>query len=134
MLEQVIDKAQELLPIIGAMKKEQRELGDNALRAVSHALNETNIYYKSIESGKSRNEETEAQLVRYWSAAAIPMRHIDQEFAEICEYKSQYWLNPEKWTPEKVREFRIGLRDVGEVYMRKLRKESFLSKPDANSL
>lgn len=128
MLDIIIDKLRTLYDQISDLKKTNRELSDNALRSVSTALNETLFYYKSLDRGSPRNLETEAQLVKYWSAAAIPMRHIDSQFAEICEYKSDYWLNPESWSPEKVKEFQIGLYDVRSKYRMKLRRVSYMTK------
>lgn len=101
---------------IATLTKEKRELKDNALRAVTTALLETKIYYRSMELGASRNIETEDQLVKYWGAAAIPLRHIDQELAVICENKSEYWLNPENWSDEEVKEFGIQLQNVTSAY------------------
>jgi hypothetical protein len=59
-------------------------------------------------------------LSRYWSAAAIPLRHIDNELAQICEYKSEYWVNPESWDPLRIQQLGIGLKDVRERYRRLL--------------
>ena len=128
MLKQILDNLTSLAELIGSFRKDHRELADNALRAVSHALNETLIYYKTLDNGGPRNEEVENQLVKYWSAAAIPMRHIDANFAEICEYKSQYWLNPEMWSEGKIREFNIGLNKVRSLYRVKLAKPSLFNK------
>jgi hypothetical protein len=62
--------------------------------------------------------DTEAQLVRYWSAAAIPLRHIDEELAAICDQKADYWLNPEQWSEEDVVKFGIKLDDVAGTYQK----------------
>lgn len=116
MLDFLITKLTALMGPIATLTKEKRELKDNALRAVTTALLETKIYYRSMELGASRNIETEAQLVKYWGAAAIPLRHIDQELAVICENKSEYWLNPENWSDEEVKEFGIQLQNVTSAY------------------
>ena len=116
MLEFVIEKLIGLLGPIATLEKDKRELKDNALRAISTALNETTIYYRDLGRGKDRNFDIEAQLVRYWSAAAIPLRHIDQELAGICENKAEYWLNPEQWSAEEVVQYGIKLDDVKRAY------------------
>ena len=51
-----------------------------------------------MEKGSERNPDREALLVKYWSAAAIPIRHLDQELSTICDMKSEYWTNPNKKT------------------------------------
>jgi hypothetical protein len=116
MIEFVVERLLNLIGTIAVMGRDRRELRDNALRAISHALNETYLYYRDIDAGKERNIDTEAQLSRYWSAAAIPLRHIDNELAQICEYKSEYWVNPESWDSSKVEQLGIGLKDVRERY------------------
>lgn len=128
MLEMIAGKLTALLGPLRAMSKDNREMRDNALRAISHALNETCIYYRSMERGKERNDEIEDQLSRYWAAAAIPLRHIDNELAMICEHKSVYWLNPEQWSNEQIREFGIELGKVRNDYRNLLRPYSFKSK------
>ena len=117
----VVQRLINLIGPITEMSRDKRELRDNALRSISHALNETYLYYRGINSGKDRDMDTEAQLSRYWAATAIPLRHIDSELAEICEYKSNYWINPETWDNSKIDELGIGLEDVRERYLKLLR-------------
>lgn len=119
-IEWVVERLISLLPSIGNLSKDKREVADNALRAISHALTETSLYVnRHVKSGK-RDEEIEAQLARYWSAAAIPLRHIDRELSEICEYKSEYWLDPNNWNPEKTNGISISLDSVRDKYREKL--------------
>jgi hypothetical protein len=116
MLEYVVEKLVGLLGPIAALSKEKRELKDNALRAISTALLETKLYYRDRQAGKPRNLDTEAQLAKYWSAAAIPLRHIDQELATTCEYKADFWTGPENWTNEEATRVGIKLEDVTRAY------------------
>jgi len=98
------------------LTKDRRELKDNALRAISHALTETYLYYRRMELGKGRDNDIEAQLSKYWSAAAIPIRHIDPNLAQLCEHKSDYWVNPDRWDQKKVKKIGIGLEQVRKRY------------------
>ena len=116
MLEFIIEKLISLIGPISTLTKEKRELKDNALRAISIALQETKLYYRDLEAGKERNMDIEAQLVRYWGAAAIPLRHIDEDLAMACDRKSEYWLNPENYTSEQINELGIKLKDVSNAY------------------
>jgi len=119
-LEWITAKLIDLLPIISEVSKSKRELADNALRSVSHALTETCLYVsRYLDQGK-RDPEIETQLSRYWSAAAIPLRHIDNELSQICEYKSEYWINPEGWNHAKAKGAKIDLETVREKYRAKL--------------
>jgi hypothetical protein len=116
MIEQVLDGLSAVLQKIPAIGRDRRELHDNALRSVSHALSETCLYYRGIERGGMRDSETEAQLSKYWAAAAIPLRHLDEQLAAKCEYKSEYWLTPDKWSSERVRQVGIGRSAVQHRY------------------
>lgn len=124
MLEYLIDKLISLMGPISTLSRDKRELKDNALRAIVTALQETKIYYKSLERGSERNTDTEAQLVRYWGAAAIPLRHIDEELAMICEHKADFWIDPENWSNDQISGLGIKLEDVTRAY-RQLAMPSF---------
>ena len=129
MIERVVEQLISLLGPIAKLSKEKRELRDNALRSISNALNETYLYYRDIKRGKGRDPEVEAQLSRYWSAAAIPIRHIDNELANICEYKSEYWINPDNWNDGKIESLGIGLESVRKRYRSLLNPRVPVRKP-----
>jgi hypothetical protein len=120
MIPELLQGLKDLLSFRKNAIKEQRERADNALRAVCTALNETEIYYQKYGRTNRRDFETEEQLSRYWAAAAIPLRHIDRYFSMICEHKSAYWVDPEKWTDQDVLDFKIDLRNVRLQYNRLL--------------
>jgi len=116
MLEFVIEKLIGLLGPISTLSRDKRELKDNALRSVSTALRETQLYYRDLGKGRERNMDIEAQLAKYWSAAAIPLRHIDEELAMVCDRKAEYWVNPEQWSDEEIIRLGIKLEDVSRAY------------------
>jgi hypothetical protein len=126
MLEFVIEKLVGLLGPIATLSRDRRELKDSALRAISTALLETKLYYRDQTSGKARNMDVEAQLSKYWAAAAIPLRHIDEELAMTCEYKADFWTQPDNWSDEDVRRVGIKLGDVSDAY-RKIAMPRFSS-------
>ena len=130
MIQWVVERLIGLLSPIAQLQKDKRELADKALTAISRALNETFLYYRDIEAGQTINAQREAQLVRLWSAAAIPLRHIDPELANICEHKAEYWINPRSWRHQQVEQLGIGLESVRDRYREMLRpKKSFKPKP-----
>jgi hypothetical protein len=118
-----------VVPSLLSLPKERRELRDNALRGILVALDETYLYFRDIDRGKGRDQEREALLVRYWSAAAIPMHHIDRNLARRCDMKAEYWLNPERYTVEHVKELGISLESVRNAYRTLLEPKSLLSRP-----
>ncbi|MGB3463136.1 MAG: hypothetical protein WBA33_14335 [Rhodanobacter lindaniclasticus] len=116
MLKWLIDKLIESSGTILQVRKDHRELADKALNAVSRAINETYIYYRDVEAGDEIDKKRRDHLVHLWSQAAIPLRHIDLELAEICQYKSRYWLEPSNWRNEDVENFGIALEIVRDRY------------------
>ena len=116
MLECIIEKFIQLIGPIQDLSKDKRELKDNALRSVSHALNETYLYYSGLDKGKPKHEDTEKQLSNYWAAAAIPLRHLDQDLAMTCELKAEYWVNPDNWSEEQIHSHGIELGKLRTKY------------------
>lgn len=124
MLNEILTGLTKILGPIATLSKDRRELKDSALRAISNALDETYLYYRDMEKGSERNPDRESLLVKYWSAAAIPIRHFDQDLSTICDRKSEYWTNPEHYTNENIVNMGIRLDDVRQAY-RQLLKPSF---------
>ena len=119
-MQWLIEKLLGLLGPIAQLQKDRRELADDALRAVSHALNETFLYFRDFERGQEIDHQREAELMRLWSAAAIPLRHIDHELSELCEHKAEYWLDPRSWDTQRIDQLGIGLETVRDRYRRML--------------
>jgi len=124
MLKEIIDLLTVLLGSIATMSKDRRELQDSALRAISNALDETCLYYRDLDRGNPRNLDREALLVKYWSAAAIPLIHIDQNLAALCDYKSEYWINPTHYSEQEITNLGIDLNNIRQAY-RKILKPTF---------
>ena len=116
------------VPNLLSLSKDRRELRDNALRAILIALDETYLYYRDIEKGKGRNDEREALLARYWSASAIPMRHVDPKLARRCDQKAEYWLNPDNYNPDTITDLGIGLESVRNAYRTLLHPKSLVHR------
>lgn len=126
MIQEIIEGLTRILGPIATLSKERRELKDSALRAIANALDETFLYYRDLQNGMDRNPDREALLVKYWSAAAIPIRHFDVSLAETCDMKAEYWVSPYSYNNDDIQNLGIGLDNVRQAY-RKLLKPSFSS-------
>lgn len=124
MLEFIVTQFSALIKPLQELSKDKRDLRDNALRAISHALTETYLYYRDLDKGKPKSPDIERQLANYWAAAAIPLRHIDQDLAMTCEFKAEYWVNSDNWTEDQIHEHGIALDGLKQTY-RKLLSPSF---------
>ena len=127
MINEILDGLSKILGPIATLSKDRRELKDTALRAISNALDETFLYYRDIDNGSSRNLERESLLAKYWSAAAIPMRHFNEELSNICDHKSEYWISPTNYQDSDIRKLGIGLNDVRQAYRKMLRPDSSIA-------
>lgn len=116
MMLEIIEGIANILGPIATSSRENQSRKDQALRALSYALDETCLYYRDIKNGNLPDRNREAQLVRYWSAAAIPLRYFDVDLAERCDRKSEYWLNPENYNAEEIDAMGIRLDDVRRAY------------------
>lgn len=52
------------------------------------------------------------------------MRHLDNNLANICDLKAEYWVNPDNYNSEAISELGIGLDNVRLAY-RKMLKPSY---------
>lgn len=124
MIEVILEKLVGLVGPIATLSKDRREQKELALRAVSNALVETKLYYKGRTKETPRNLETEALLAKYWAAAAIPLRHFDQELSIQCENKADYWLNPTMMESATITRLGIKLEDLSKAYRAMLSPKS----------
>lgn len=131
-LIEIIKAIGQLVPAIVSMPKELGERKDTALRAILLALDETYLYYRDQGQGRQRCLDREAQLARYWSAAAIPMRYVDVDLAERCDFKAEYWLDPDRYDEKRILETRIELNSVRSEYRALIRPRSFRSRGRAS--
>jgi hypothetical protein len=128
MLNEILGGLTKILGPIATLSKDRRELKDSALRAISNALDETYLYYRDLEKGSPKNPDREALLVKYWSAAAIPVRHFDEDLSRACDHKSEYWVNPDNYDNQSISELGIGLDDVRITYRQMLKPNFTLSR------
>lgn len=124
MLNELLKGLTNILGPIATASKDRSQMKDDALRAICHALDETYLYYRDIRNGDLPNRDKEAMLVKYWSAAGISLRHFDQELANICDNKAEFWLNPESYKNDDIENLGIGLDRVRQAY-RKMLKPDF---------
>ncbi|TAF08774.1 MAG: hypothetical protein EAZ75_09820 [Flavobacteriia bacterium] len=120
MFKEILDGLTKILGPIATISKDRRELKDSALRAISTALEETFIYYRDLKKGVPKNLDREAMLAKYWSVAAIPIRHFDEQLALTCDHKAEYWLDPEKYDEKEVEDIDISLNSVRDAYRAQL--------------
>lgn len=116
MIKDILEGLINILGPLATISKERRELKDSALRAISNALDETYLYYRDLGKGKPKDLDREAMLAKYWSVAAIPIRHFNIELAIICDEKAKYWLDTDNYNEFENEKININLENVREAY------------------
>jgi hypothetical protein len=128
-----LDIASWLGKFVESQRNRELREGDDAqktLLAVTKAARATNRYELwREENGDQRDIEKERDLADLWADAAIYVSRHDGQLAMLLQSKGEYWLRPESWTPEEIRDARIGLDQVTEAADKllnpKIRRGSF---------
>jgi len=115
MLEALIN----LLPALGSLLKDgtrrrklQDDRGQRAVEGILRAVNETKLYIAALSRGKSRDNAREEELSRRWTEAASALHRIDDDLAQRCRLKGEYWADPDQWSESQLKEARILLTEV----------------------
>lgn len=85
---------------------------DKALSAIYDATNETKIYILSLKKRKNHAKQKEKKLSELWIKAGIKLRTIDNDLAQRCIIKADYWANPKEWTEEQIKKSNITLDEI----------------------
>lgn len=120
MLTEIMDGLIKILGPIATISKDRRDFKGNSLRVISNALDETYLYYKFLDRNE-RDYDKKAQLVKYWSAAAISIRHFDVDLAAKCDVKAEVLIDFEFYSNTEIRNLDVGLDNLRSAY-RKLLK------------
>ncbi len=108
-----------LLPVLGELFKNaskrrrlQDERGQVAVEAILRAINETKLYLSAVARSSQRDMDREGDLSRYWTDAAAKLRGIDEDLAQRCRLKGEYWTDPDQWDEHQLEKTRILLTQV----------------------
>jgi hypothetical protein len=110
----LFDKVLTAIGLLREGKRQRSEKTDQALLALYAALNETKAYTQQRKGGAPRETQREFALANLWHRASIPLRELDPELAEKCFIKGGYWMEPDAWTDEKVKQSGIAIDQVFE--------------------
>lgn len=90
-----------------------------ALFALYTAATETQSYVRRQQLSSrlqkkppSRDLKREEKLSNLWRSASVLIREFDHDLAVRCFDKGGYWIDPEAWSDEDIREAGIELNHV----------------------
>ena len=83
-----------------------------ALLAIYTATTETKNYISSLRKRKKHAKEKERQLSELWIKAGVKLRNIDNDLAQRCIIKAEYWAIPGEWTMADIKNSKITLDEI----------------------
>ena len=83
-----------------------------ALLAIYTATTETKNYISSLGKRKKHAKKKERQLSELWIKAGVKLRNIDNDLAQRCIIKADYWANPDEWTMADIKNSKITLDEI----------------------
>ena len=107
----LFDKILNIIGLVKEGKLQRDEQIDSALNQTHKALIETQAYVHRAGID-NRDPDKESELANLWYQASIPLRHVDQELANICNLKGGYWSHSEAWKNLESDEYDIALSNV----------------------
>lgn len=114
LLSELFGKTKEILQLVREGKRAKDALLENALRALYNALVATSSYLEARQSGQERDRSKEVEIARLWYEASIPLRNIDEKLTRRCFLKGSYWLRPNTWSDEWIRDNRLTIVEIME--------------------
>lgn len=101
-----------LLDLLVSHQENKSKLSESAIRSIFEALNATQGYWADVDTGVTKSSADRQKLSRLWGLAALDLRKLDGDFAQVCEQKSQYFLFPEEWSESRIKSSGIQLSAV----------------------
>jgi hypothetical protein len=92
-LGRFLDQIQSSLPTLDDPRK-------SAVRAVWRAVDQTKMHLAAIRDGRAGRADSNSELVRLWSDAALAISDVDIDFAGRLRMKAEYWSDPRYWHDE----------------------------------
>jgi hypothetical protein len=105
----LLNHFREWVGMIDATDVRNKAAYKTALKSIYVAAFETKAY---LAPTRAQNPDTELQLSRLWTDAALELQPINPNLAERCLIKAEYWADPSTWTQQQIDESRIGLDGI----------------------
>lgn len=92
--------------------KQKRELTISKLEALSNLLIENRAYLRDFAHQGVKDAQRELELAKEWRRVGLLFQDISPGLSEICDYKSDYWIDSDRYTKQKVNELGITIRNL----------------------
>ena len=82
------------------------------IQALSDLLVKNKIYLRNYPKQNKRDHQQEAMLAQEWRRVGSLFCKIYPDLAQLCEFKSDYWVNSDSYSENKVTELGITIRNL----------------------
>ena len=113
-IQWVFDRLRELLRGWRDHRRVLRQENARAIEALLRALNETEIYFGTARL-LGRDRAREETLSRQWSEASRLLRPLDEDLANRCDTKGQFWADPDSWNEEHLIASRVSIAEMRDA-------------------
>jgi hypothetical protein len=100
------------ISVITNYRNKQDEKYELALYAIYTATTETKNYITTWGRRRKHDTSKEIKLSKLWNEAGIKLKNIDNDLAQKCIVKADYWANPDEWTQGDIKESKIALNII----------------------
>ena len=97
-----------------ARRKHEARL-DEVQQELTDAINKCESLERNIA-------DQETELAKEWKRVGTLFQNIYPQLTELCEYKSDYWVNPDIYSERKVEELGITIRNI-EAQLKKAKEK-----------
>lgn len=111
-LKLIFDGTLSMLKVIKENNNHNNAEYEVALLAIYTATTETKNYISSLGKRKKHAKEKERQLSELWIKSGVKLRNIDNDLAQRCIIKADYWANPDEWTMADIKNSKITLDEI----------------------
>lgn len=103
-----------LLDLLVDKQKQDQARKEEALKAFSEALLETELYVNRLNSGEPKDREKEDQLARLWRHSSLSIGVLNKDWVRRDMDKMRYWIDGAQADVQTIEEKGISLADMRE--------------------
>mgnify|MGYP003610137831 CR=1 FL=1 len=85
-----------------------------ALKSIYIALSETKSYFTDRISAP-QDRKREAQISRLWFEASTELKNVNQDLAQRCFLKGDFWTDPNNWQQKDGEKINISLDEMTKL-------------------
>lgn len=122
-IQWVIERINWLIDRFAEREDKRTQQLTEGIDALVEALMETRLYYGTYRQTLIRDRKREEKLSRIWVKTSNKLRRVDEDLADRCNMKGQYWADPQTWTDNEYASAIISIENVERALIKLKAKE-----------